>query len=59
MDKIRRISDQNPVVPQLRNAPDLAHLIELEECLDVLDAKQALAEPERISWEEAKTKLGL
>ncbi len=38
---------------------DLVYLTTLEEREDVDDAKQALAEPERISWEAAKKKLGL
>ncbi len=38
---------------------DLVYLTTLEEREDVDDAKQALAEPEQISWEAAKKKLGL
>ena len=38
---------------------DFAYLMTLEEHEDVVDAKQALREPKRISWEDAKKKLGL
>ena len=51
----RHGKDMVAVIP----VDDLAHLIALEEREDIADAKQALAEPERISWKDAKKELGL
>ena len=40
-------------------ADDAAYLEELEDRIDMEEAKKALAEPETIPWEEVKKKLGL